>query len=281
MSLVTWGLHTTFYSTLTVTQLKLLWLMDFTADVTGYFLNKVQQGGGNKKSRKQQTDRSASVCLCLSLHNHADYINHHQLDRFHRIVSVLIRYLVCLLGTDRLTLHRRYNKLLPPPVCYFKPTQQLFGSPNSCFSSSPLLHCACVHVCVCVWVRGQSSDYWWSRFTPTSIPGLRLAVLWPLWASVKKGGVLPPPYSCLLRFVFPSLFLCWGVHVALVLQSCLKYTHSHTHSVFPHSCAFCFWESFLRVGDEVFFYLQKFWLSMFCFLHSFILTLMYLDKPFI
>lgn len=143
MSLVTWGLHTTFYSTLTVTQLKLLWLMDFTADVTGYFLNKVQQGGGNKKSRKQQTDRSASVCLCLSLHNHADYINHHQLDRFHRIVSVLIRYLVCLLGTDRLTLHRRYNKPLPPPVCYFKPTQQLFGSPNSCFSSSPLLQSHC------------------------------------------------------------------------------------------------------------------------------------------
>lgn len=117
--------------------------MDFTADVTGYFLNKVQQGGGNKKSRKQQTDRSASVCLCLSLHNHADYINHHQLDRFHRIVSVLIRYLVCLLGTDRLTLHRRYNKPLPPPVCYFKPTQQLFGSPNSCFSSSPLLQSHC------------------------------------------------------------------------------------------------------------------------------------------
>lgn len=98
MSLVTWGLHTTFYSTLTVTQLKLLWLMDFTADVTGYFLNKVQQGGENKKSRTQQTDRSASVCLCLSLHNHADYINHYQLDRFHRIVSVLIRYLVCLLS---------------------------------------------------------------------------------------------------------------------------------------------------------------------------------------
>lgn len=72
--------------------------MDFTADVTGYFLNKVQQGGENKKSRKQQTDRSASVCLCLSLHNHADYINHYQLDRFHRIVSVLIRYLVCLLS---------------------------------------------------------------------------------------------------------------------------------------------------------------------------------------
>lgn len=117
--------------------------MDFTADVTGYFLNKVQQGGGSKKSRKQQTDRSASVCLCLSLHNHADYINHHQLDRFHRIVSVLIRYLVCLLGTDRLTLHRRYNKPLPPPVCYFKPTQQLFGSPNSCFSSSPLLQSHC------------------------------------------------------------------------------------------------------------------------------------------
>lgn len=127
--------------------------MDFTADVTGYFLNKVQQGGENKKSRKQQTDRSASVCLCLSLHNHADYINHYQLDRFHRIVSVLIRYLVCLLSYGNRPTHSAQTLqqtaassclLLPPPaVCYFKPTQQLFGSPNSCFSSSPLLQSHC------------------------------------------------------------------------------------------------------------------------------------------
>lgn len=41
--------------------------MDFTADVTGYFLNKVQQGGGNKKSRKQQTGALQSAYVFHSI----------------------------------------------------------------------------------------------------------------------------------------------------------------------------------------------------------------------
>lgn len=108
----------------------------------------------NQENNRQRGALQSSYVFHSVIMQTTQTIQHYQLNRFHRIVSVLIRYLVCLLSYGNRptpSAQRRYNKplpspafsclLLPPPaVCYFKPTQQLFGSPNSCFIS-PLPHC--------------------------------------------------------------------------------------------------------------------------------------------